>query len=82
MHQRVAKYDPPMTDATLGTEDVRSLEAFLEFRGESKTLKGRIRSLEDAIEGHGGYQALDSARASGVNDALLSGALVAKTLAA
>jgi hypothetical protein len=56
------------------------LSTFLEFRGDSKTLGKRIASIESALIGLRGHEALERAVIEGVRSELVHGASVVKSL--
>src|SRR4051794_11922209 len=66
----------------LAPEEIEGLEAFLTFRGDSRQLRHRIAGIESSVRGRPAMGALEAAREWGVNASLLSGARVAKRVAA
>ncbi|MDP1794368.1 MAG: hypothetical protein Q8K63_09560 [Acidimicrobiales bacterium] len=66
----------------LAPDEIAGLEAFLTFRGDSRQLRYRIASVESAVQGRRALEALEAAKAWGVNKSLLAGARVAKRAAA
>lgn len=72
----------PPIPVHLAAEDLRSLEVFLGFRGDSAQLKHRIRGVEADIVGRSRDDAAASAVQWGVDDELLHGAQLAKRLSA
>lgn len=68
--------------AHLDGEDLRSLELFLGFRGDSAELKHRIREMEQGVAGKIRDEAVNSALRWGVDDDLVRGARLAKRLSA
>lgn len=73
---------PELAEVVLEAEDVRSLESFLTFRGESKELRHRTAALENLVEGKTASSATESSERMGVDVDLLDGARLAKRLAA
>jgi hypothetical protein len=67
---------------TLTPDQIRSLEAFLTFRGESSRLRQRIAEVERSVRGLTASEALIAASQWGVDQPLLEGARLAKILAA
>jgi hypothetical protein len=73
---------PAPDSVTLAPDQIRSLEAFLTFRGESSRLRQRIAEVERSVRGLTASEALIAASQWGVDQPLLEGARLAKILAA
>lgn len=73
---------PTPAPVSLADADVRSLESFLTFRGESRHLRHRIAEVERSVQGLTASEALTAANHWGVDEPLLKGARLAKNVAA